>query len=97
MKQLAGQVLLCGAMTFAACGLADGIAAATPAPRLFTGVPVSHGTRAGAASTTGIGITATTGNAQQVRVVRWATDPGDSRRRGRRRNHRHRRGPLARA
>src|ERR1700744_3805891 len=32
MKQLAAQVLLCGAMAFAACGLTDGIAAAAPAP-----------------------------------------------------------------
>ena len=31
-KQLAARVLLCGAMTLAACGLADGVAAAAPAP-----------------------------------------------------------------
>jgi hypothetical protein len=31
-KQLAARVLLCGAMALVACGLADGVAAAAPAP-----------------------------------------------------------------
>ena len=68
-------------------------AAAAPAPRrAITGVPVINGTRAGPASTTGTGITATTGNARRGQGGPWATDPGDSRRRGRRRSRLHRRG-----
>ena len=32
IKQLAARVLFCGALGLAACGLADGVAAAAPAP-----------------------------------------------------------------
>ena len=35
IKQLAARVLLCGALGLAACGLADGVAAAAPAPSVL--------------------------------------------------------------
>src|ERR1700722_9943696 len=75
-------------------------AAPTPGPRrrrrplrpAITGALVINGTRAGPPSRTGTGITATTGNAREARLLPRASDPGALRRRGHRRSHLHRRG-----
>ena len=78
--------------------LLDWLGAPTHGPRrprplrpAITGARVINGTRDGAASTTGTGITATTGKVRQAKAVRRAGDPGDPRC-GRRRSHLHRRG-----
>src|SRR5271166_420097 len=90
------RVLVAGGLVLSAFGLAGGPwAQATPVPAPgYHWCPGITGTRAGAPPTTGTGITATTGNLRQVRVVRRALGPGESRRRGHRSSHLHRRGRL---
>ncbi len=80
------------------CPLSDWLAAPPRRPRplrpAITGAQVTNGTRPGATTTTGTGISATTGKVPQAKVLRRAGDPGDPRRRGRRRSPLHRRGRL---